>query len=360
MIPLENYFAATLELRDTAKNVEAIARERGLNAKYLGALFQMLAENPPSQLLDELRARWNAALPGETGGMVDFVARWQKKLWKFSGVGHIGKTGGPKAWMEPVFIDDKSEPMQAACEDFRRMFPPALCYTKIVPVDEMVTLTLFHREDDALARLMLDDAQKAKLDRMWSELHFIAQDALTLVDAFEQIWQFSTQDGPNAPNGDQALVPLREPIKQRAETFKKLLVETEPRHVEAVLEFADRAYRRPLTDREKAQLWELYRKLREQELPHEDAIRLTLARVLVGSAFLYKAERQGPGKSQSPVSDWELATRLSYFLWSSAPDAGLREVAAAGKLRDPEVLAAQTRLLRASAKSRGRVASGHA
>ena len=49
VIPLENYFAATLELRDTAKNVEAIARERGLNAKYLGALFQMLAENPPSQ-----------------------------------------------------------------------------------------------------------------------------------------------------------------------------------------------------------------------------------------------------------------------------------------------------------------------
>ncbi len=39
-------------------------------------------------------------------------------------------------------------------------FPPALCYTKIVPVDEVVTLTLFYREDDHLARLMLDDAQR--------------------------------------------------------------------------------------------------------------------------------------------------------------------------------------------------------
>jgi len=41
------------------------------------------------------------------------------------------------------------------------------------------------------------------------------------------------------------------------------------------------------------------------------------------------------------VNDWELATRLSYFLWSSAPDAELRAVAASGKLRNPDVLAAQ-------------------
>ncbi len=136
---------------------------------------------------------------------------------------------------------------------------------------------------------------------------------------------------------------MREPIKQRAEEFKKLLVDTQPKHLDAVLKFADGAYRRPLADAEKNELRGLYRKLREQEIPHNEAIRLTLARVLVAPAFLYRAEKPGPSDKAGPVSDWELATRLSYFLWSSAPDAELRAVAASGKLRKPDVLAAQTR-----------------
>src|SRR5439155_999637 len=81
------------------------------------------------------------------------------------------------------------------------------------------------------------------------------------------------------------------------------------------------AYRRPLADAEKDELRGLYRKLRAEEIPHEEAIRLTLARVLVAPAFLYRAEQPGPGDKPGPVNDWELATRLSYFLWSSAPDA---------------------------------------
>ena len=87
----------------------------------------------------------------------------------------------------------------------------------------------------------------------------------------------------------------------------------------------------------------LYRKLREEEIPHDQAIRLTLARVLVAPAFLYRAETPGAGDAPAPVNDWELATRLSYFLWSSAPDLELRAVAASGKLRNPDVLAAQAR-----------------
>src|SRR5205814_1469816 len=159
-----------------------------------------------------------------------------------------------------------------------------LCYTKIVPVDEVVTLTLFYREDDQLCRLMLDDAQKAKLDRLWNELHFVTQDALTLVDAFEQIYQFSTQDAD-----PKVWDPMREPVKQHATAFKKLLIDTQPKHVDAVLQFAEHAYRRPMTDAEKNELRTLYAKLLEQELPHEDAVRLTLARVLVAPAFLYRA-----------------------------------------------------------------------
>jgi len=119
-----------------------------------------------------------------------------------------------------------------------------------------------------------------------------------------------------------------------------------------MLKFADSAYRRPLTDAEKDELRGLYRKLREQELPHGDAVRLTLSRVLIAPAFLYRAEKPGPGTKQSPVSDWELANRLSYFLWSSMPDAELRTVAASGKLRNPDVLAAQTRRMLRDARVR--------
>ena len=237
--------------------------------------------------------------------------------------------------------------LQLAFDEFRRVFPPALCYTKIVPVDEVVTLTLYHREDDHLSELMLDEAQKAKLDRLWDELRFVSQDALTLVDAFEQIWQFATQDGD-----PKVFEPMRKPIADRAGAFRQKLIDCEPRHVEAVLEFAGRAYRRPLTVSETNGLRALYRKFREQEQSHEDAIRLLLARVLVSPAFLYRAETPGVGVAQAPVSDWELATRLSYFLWSSEPDAELRAVAASGKLREPDVLAAQTHRMMGDARVR--------
>ena len=245
----------------------------------------------------------------------------------------------------PIVVNDGSaarKRIEAAFNEFREIFPSALCYTKIVPVDEVVTLTLYYREDHHFKRLMLDDAQAARLDRLWDEMHYVAQDALTLVDVFEQLWQYATQDADPS-----VFEPMREPIKQRAAAFRQLLTNTQPQHVEAVVEFADRAYRRPLSDSEKNELRGLYRTLREQELPHDEAIRLTLARVMVAPAFLYHAEKPGPGKDATPVNDWELASRLSYFLWSSAPDAELRGLAAKGKLRDPaEIVAQSHRMLR--------------
>ena len=264
--------------------------------------------------------------------------------------GVVSEQGGKSTWSDgerpvvsdtPIIVMDGSaarKRIETALDEFRHLFPAALCYTKIVPVDEVVTLTLYYREDDALRRLMLDDAQAAEIDRLWNELHYVSHDALKLVDAFEQLWQYATQDADPS-----AFTPMREPIKQRAEEFRKLLVDTQPKHLDAVLKFADDAYRRPLTDAEREDLRGLYRTLRTEEIPHEQAVRLTLARTLVAPAFLYRAERPGSGAKPGPVDDWELATRLSYFLWSSAPDAELRAVAAGGKLRKPDVLAAQTR-----------------
>src|SRR6202035_4222288 len=68
-----------------------------------------------------------------------------------------------------------------------------------------------------------------------------------------------------------------------------------------------------------------------------------LVRMLVSPAFLFRLEQVPAGKAAAAVNDWELATRLSYFLWSSAPDDELRKLAAAGQLRVPKILAAQVR-----------------
>jgi hypothetical protein len=224
----------------------------------------------------------------------------------------------------------------AALDAFRALFPPAVCYTKIVPVDEVVTLTLFYREDHHLARLLLDETQSRRLDRLWDELEYISHFPLTQVDAFNQLMEYATQDSDPRP-----FAPLRKPINERATAFRKRLVDTQTKHLDAVLEFAARAYRRPLSPKEKDDLAALYAKLRKQESPHEDAIRLLLARALVSPAFMYRLETPGPGATAVPVSDWEIASRLSYFLWSSAPDAQLTALATAGKLRDPEVLVLQ-------------------
>ena len=117
----------------------------------------------------------------------------------------------------------------------------------------------------------------------------------------------------------------------------------EPRHLDAVIALAGRAYRRPLPRAETSELRGLYRTLRGEGIPHDEAIRLVMARVLVSPAFLYRLEKPAPGEKAAPVDDWELASRLSYFLWSSMPDDELRALAAAGKLRPTEVLAAQAR-----------------
>ena len=100
----------------------------------------------------------------------------------------------------------------------------------------------------------------------------------------------------------------------------------------------------------------MYRKLREQELPHDEAFRFTLARVFVAPAFLYRLERAPAGTAAAAVSDAELASRLSYFLWSSQPDNELRAVAASGHLHEPDILKAQAKRMLADART-GRLAT---
>lgn len=110
--------------------------------------------------------------------------------------------------------------------------------------------------------------------------------------------------------------------------------------------FATRAWRHPLSADETAQIGALYDAARARELDRESAGREVLVRVLVSPQFLFKLEDASQPGVQ-PLNAWELATRLSYFIWASAPDEALRAAAADGSLLKPEILARETqRLLR--------------
>ena len=224
---------------------------------------------------------------------------------------------------------------EAAMDEYRDLFPAALCYTQIVPIDEALTCQLYYREDDHLSRLMLDDAQRARLDRLWDQLHYVSRSPLKQVDSLELALETSVESELAV-----LVVPLREPFKQRAAEFRQELVLSEPRHLEAVVDFATRAYRGKMTNVEEDKLRDLYHGLRAQEMSHEDAFRMTLARVFVALPFLYRLEDAREGTESAPVSDWELANRLSYFLWSSMPDEELAAAAEKGRLtrdEDPAV-----------------------
>jgi len=116
---------------------------------------------------------------------------------------------------------------------------------------------------------------------------------------------------------------------------------------------AHRAYRRPVSDGETAQLLALYNE-GARNGGFESGVRLALQKILVSPEFLFRAEVDPPGAAPGTVykiSDIELASRLSFFLWSSIPDDQLLAVAESGRLSDASVLQAQVKRMLADRRS---------
>jgi hypothetical protein len=105
-LPLDKYLTVTLQERDSLangkKSIAAVAKEHGVNAKYLGLLWNSLTSKEPSLLLDSIRAHWKTAKVEDAAALTEEIGQWQNTLWKFASVGHIGKVNGPKRWLEPV------------------------------------------------------------------------------------------------------------------------------------------------------------------------------------------------------------------------------------------------------------------
>lgn len=115
--------------------------------------------------------------------------------------------------------------------------------------------------------------------------------------------------------------------------------------------FAMRAYRRPVTLDDIARLLGLYDRAVKRNETHENAVKFALKAVLVSPNFLFRVEKDRPGSEPYPIDDYELASRLSYFLWASMPDDTLFQLAAQKKLRKPGVLEAQVQRMLKSPKA---------
>ena len=115
------------------------------------------------------------------------------------------------------------------------------------------------------------------------------------------------------------------------------------------------AYRRPVTEEDSEELLAFYRQGRtEQDGTFESGIELAIRRLLVSSQFLYRVEREPENvapASNYAISDLELASRLSFFLWSSIPDDELLTVASQGTLTNPQILAKQVQRMVADRRS---------
>ena len=113
-----------------------------------------------------------------------------------------------------------------------------------------------------------------------------------------------------------------------------------------ITDLARRAFRRPVGAAEAAKYVALARQAQKDEDSFEEGLSVGIQALLVSPDFLFRIERPAAARragAAQPITQHQLAARLSYFLWSSMPDAALRRAADTGTLRDPGVLAAQVR-----------------
>ncbi|MBA3698526.1 MAG: DUF1592 domain-containing protein [Planctomycetes bacterium] len=124
--------------------------------------------------------------------------------------------------------------------------------------------------------------------------------------------------------------------------------------------FATRAYRRPVSDVQLDRLMTLYDVSAKNGQVFQDRVRLGLKGVLVSPSFLFRVEPDRPTKDTNGVyalDSYEIASRLSYFLWSTMPDVALFDLAKQDKLKDPAVIRTEVARMLKDPKARALVDS---
>jgi Protein of unknown function (DUF1592)/Protein of unknown function (DUF1588)/Protein of unknown function (DUF1587)/Protein of unknown function (DUF1585)/Protein of unknown function (DUF1595) len=268
----------------------------------------------------------------------------------------------------------------------------------------------YFRDDTPLQELILDENGKRELEHLWDEFDFIADfTARTWIQYYDN--ESGEVEGKGAESGsprpsdrtvtDPAIIfglrdayvakakadPDNDPVAVEAildhfqrvndtiRRMERMRREAEPRHLDALLNFTARAYRRPLSHSERDVILEYYHTLLDKDrMTHEQAIRESIAAALMSPDFCFRldlldagAARVGSAKARvrtiaaksqagvtgRPLSEYSLASRLSYSLWSSMPDQQLLDHAAAGDLRKREVLLEQVSRMLKDERARG-------
>ena len=225
--------------------------------------------------------------------------------------------------------------------------------------DAFVMNVKYQRNDRFFTENIVDGADRARLNQAWHDLFgsWPYHDAYLgmLADHYKlklESRRIQDMDAVRIAALPAAIRPHVISLRAHYDEVMKAQALAQPGHVADALTFAGRAWRRPLTVAEKASLRAFYQKSRTVTgLDHDGAIRALVARILVSPAFLYRLETDAPGPER-PLNDWELASRMSFFLWSSIPDDELRRAAAAGELSRPAMLVKQVKRMTADPKAR--------
>jgi hypothetical protein len=237
----------------------------------------------------------------------------------------------------------------------------------------------YFRDDQPLCKLILSEAEKQELDTLWDELNIIAdvprrtfqgmmwfersdssymkseefnfaraeERGLLSEENLKKLKSLFLAKATKTTNDEVVLGAMREyfdEINSVSRWIDRTRVEAEPKHVAALQDLAKRAYRRPLSEKELDGIATFYKSLRtEDHLEHEEAVRDTLTSILMSPYFCYRVNAAPAEGGVAALDDYELASRLSYFLWSSMPDEELLAHARGGDLHQREVLLSQAR-----------------
>jgi len=244
----------------------------------------------------------------------------------------------------------------------------------------------FFRDDLPLQEKVLRDEETVKLDKHWQELNFITQSTETLfrgfvwferaerhmlhdarfdfvrsddpqliedemLSRFEKVYleklgvKLNAETGhPEKPHPQYDLVHgFFDDVKQGLARHQQQLTKAEEAALNDLWKLTERAYRRQLKASEKESLQQFYSTLRKRGQSVESSLRGLFTAVLMSPDFFFHVRSSTTGPGVYPLSSDAMASRLSYFLWSSIPDEELRQAAASGKLSDDSQLQAQLR-----------------
>ncbi|MBL0156712.1 MAG: DUF1592 domain-containing protein [Bryobacterales bacterium] len=225
--------------------------------------------------------------------------------------------------------------------------------------DDFVTSVKYIREDRFIYEHILDDATRRRLDSAWSDLYssFAYHDNYLMLLARKYDVNLKGKGIAQLTAADFDAMPpearkYAQPLRAEYDAVMAAQAAARRGHLQDCLQFASRAWRRPLTEQEKANLRGFYDQAITAEGSHRKAIEALLARILVSPSFLYRVEQVPATAGIRPLSNFELASRMSFFLWSSIPDDELRRAAAAGELNNPQRLQLQVQRMLADPKAR--------